>query len=125
MYFGKKLNLAYLRIFGSIAYVHMLKEKRRKLDTKAEKCILVGYSDEQKGYKCYNPRTKEVRVSRDVVFDKSASSYLPSPPIPHDSILNSEEEVSETELPPCDEEIGALIESMISFRLNGPNEGLG
>ena len=45
-----------------VAYVHVPKEKRRKLDAKAEKCILVGYSDEQKGYKCYNPRTKEVRV---------------------------------------------------------------
>ena len=73
LYFGKKPNLAHLRIFGSIAYVHVPKEKRRKLDAKAEKCILVGYSDEQKGYKCYNPRTKEVRVSRDIMFDESAS----------------------------------------------------
>ena len=55
LYFGKKRNLAHLRIFGSIAYVHVSKEKRRKLDAKAEKCILVGYSDEQKGYKCYHP----------------------------------------------------------------------
>ena len=46
---------------------------RRKLDTKAKKCILVSYSDEQKGYKCYNPQTKQARVSRDVVFDESAS----------------------------------------------------
>ena len=87
LYFGKKPNLAHLRIFGSIAYVHVPKEKRRKLDAKAEKCILVGYSDEQKGYKCYNPRTKEARVSRDVVFDESASWYLPSPPEPQDSAL--------------------------------------
>ena len=75
LYFGTKLNLRHLRVFGSIAYVHVPKEKRRKLDAKAEKCILVGYSDEQKGYKCYNPRTKQARVSRDVVFDESASWY--------------------------------------------------
>ena len=62
LYFGKKPNLAHWRISGSIEYVHVPKEKSRKLDAKAEKCILVGYSDEQKGYKCYNPRTKEVRV---------------------------------------------------------------
>ena len=55
LYFGKKSNLTHLRVFGSIAYVHVPKEKRRKLDAKAEKCILVNYSDEQKGYKCYNP----------------------------------------------------------------------
>ena len=41
LYFGKKLNLAHLRIFGSIAYVHVPKEKRRKLDAKAEKCLPV------------------------------------------------------------------------------------
>ena len=55
LYFGKKPNLGHLRVFGSIACVHVPKEKRRNLDAKAEKCILVGYSDEQKGHKCYNP----------------------------------------------------------------------
>ena len=77
LYFGTKPNLRHLRVFSSIAYVHVLKEKGRKLDAKAEKCIFVGYSDEQKGYKCYNPCTKQARVSRNVVFDESASWYLP------------------------------------------------
>jgi hypothetical protein len=48
-YFGTKPNLRHLRVFGGIAYVHIPKEMRKKLDAKAEKCILVGYSDEQKG----------------------------------------------------------------------------
>ena len=63
--------------FGSIAYVHVPKEKRRKLNAKAEKGIFVGYSDEQKGYKCYNPRTKQDCVSRNVVLDESTLEYLP------------------------------------------------
>ena len=46
LYFGTKPNLRHLRVLGSVAYVHVPKEKRRKLDAKAEKCILVGYSDE-------------------------------------------------------------------------------
>ena len=29
LYFGQKPNLAHLRVFGSIAYVHVPKEKRR------------------------------------------------------------------------------------------------
>ena len=41
LYFGKKPSLAHLRVFGSIAYVHVSKDKWRKLDAKAEKCILV------------------------------------------------------------------------------------
>ena len=68
-------NLRHLRVFESIAYVHVQKEKRRKLDAKAEKCILVSYLDEQKGYKCYNPHTKQARVSHDVVFDDSETRF--------------------------------------------------
>ena len=36
LYFGKKPNLAHLRVFDSVAYVHVPKEKRRKLDAKSE-----------------------------------------------------------------------------------------
>ena len=95
--------------------MHVPKEKRRKLDAKAEKCMLVSYLDEQKGYKCYNPRTKQAHVSRNVVFDESASWYLP--PSPNlDSNPSSDDEVNETELPPDEPEIGTHEESLIWFR---------
>ena len=55
MYFGNIRNLGHLRVFNNIAYVHVPKEKLRKLDAKVEKCILVSYLDEQKDYKCYHP----------------------------------------------------------------------
>ena len=45
LYFGRKPNLRHFRIFGSIAYVHVLDEKRRKLDPKSEKCIVVGQNE--------------------------------------------------------------------------------
>jgi hypothetical protein len=107
-------------VFDSVAYVHIPKEKRKKLDEKAEKCILVGYSDEQKGYKCYNPRTKQACVSRDVVFDESSSWYLSSVPEP-DSNPSSDGEVSEAEVPPDVPEIGTQPESPISVPLIGPS----
>jgi hypothetical protein len=40
---GKKPNVSHLRVFGCIAYVHVLVEKRSKLDPKSEKCIFIGY----------------------------------------------------------------------------------
>jgi len=67
---GKKPNVSHLRMFGCITYVHVLNEKRSKLDRKAEKCIFIGYSLEQKGYRCFNPSTQELQMSRDVVFDE-------------------------------------------------------
>ena len=108
-------------MFGSIAYMHVPKEKKRKLDAKAEKCILVGYLDEQKDYKCYNPLTKHARVSRDVVFDESASWYFPSSTNLDNSIPISEDEANESEMPLDEGDVGTLEERPISFRLSGPN----
>ena len=96
LYFGRKPNLAHLRVFGNIAYVHVSNKKQKKLDAKAKKCIFIGYSHDQKGYKCYNPWTKHVRVSQDVMFDEPASwfSLLASPTLV-DSVPNSEDEANE------------------------------
>ena len=52
-----------------------LDELRTKLDRKVEKCVFIGYSLEQKGYKCYNPIMCQFQVRRDVVFDEMASWY--------------------------------------------------
>jgi hypothetical protein len=43
---GKKPDVSHFRVFGSIAYVHVLDKKRSKLDPKAKKCIFIGYSSE-------------------------------------------------------------------------------
>ena len=59
--FGKKLDLSHIRIFGSIAYVHIPDDTMQKLDPKSEKCIRVGYTLEQEGYECYNPSTQKVQ----------------------------------------------------------------
>ena len=60
------------------------------------KMILVGYSLEEKGYKCFNPSIMKLRVSRDVVFDESASWYklepIPSKPIATGLNIDSEED---------------------------------
>ena len=43
-FFGKKPDLSHVRIFGSIAYVHIPDDTRQKLHPKSEKCILAVYS---------------------------------------------------------------------------------
>ncbi|KAK3043706.1 hypothetical protein RJ639_001902 [Escallonia herrerae] len=45
----------------------------KKLDDKSDKFIFIGYSQESKGYKLYNPIDKKVKVSRDVTFDEKSS----------------------------------------------------
>jgi len=72
-----KPYVSHLKMFGCIAYVHVPNEKRSKLDPKVEKCIFIGYSLEQKGYRCFNLSTRKLQVNRDVVFDEMVSRYSP------------------------------------------------
>lgn len=44
------------------------KERRLKLDSKFEKCIFIKYKDGVTGYKLWNPSTRTVVYSRDVIF---------------------------------------------------------
>ena len=43
------------RIFGCVTFVHVHNQNRGKLDPWALKCVFLGYSSTQKGYKCYHP----------------------------------------------------------------------
>ncbi|MCO5566386.1 hypothetical protein L7F22_020063 [Adiantum nelumboides] len=52
MFTRKKPDVSHFKVFGCIAYMHVPDELRTKLDPKAEKCAFIGYSVEQKGYKC-------------------------------------------------------------------------
>lgn len=64
---GRKPDVSHLRVFGSTVMVHVPKQKRLKWDRKSDKCILVGYSNEVKGYRIYNPKCDVITTSRDVI----------------------------------------------------------
>ena len=65
-----KPSVAHLRVFGCIAYAKIPEARRTKLDDKGERCIFLGYGDRIMGYKLYNPITKKVIMSRDVIFEE-------------------------------------------------------
>ena len=67
-----------LKVFGCTAFVHSKNLNLSKLDPRAEKCIFVGYSSTQKGYKCYNPTTKRYFVSMDVTFFEKQHFFPPN-----------------------------------------------
>lgn len=70
---GQKPTVDHFRVFGCVAYVHIPDPKRKKLDNKGVKCVLFGVSEESKAYRLYNPLTKRISVSKDVVFDENSS----------------------------------------------------
>ncbi|KAK2396531.1 hypothetical protein QL285_058180 [Trifolium repens] len=69
---GKPIDLDNLRIFGCPAFVHISSEDRSKLDPKSKKCVFVGYSKGVKGFKLWDPVSKKMILSRDVVFDEQS-----------------------------------------------------
>ncbi|KAG7559386.1 Reverse transcriptase RNA-dependent DNA polymerase [Arabidopsis thaliana x Arabidopsis arenosa] len=61
-------NIDHLRVFGSVCFVFVPGDLRNKLEPKSTKCVFIGYSTTQKGYKCYDPVMNRYYVSRDVKF---------------------------------------------------------
>ncbi|WZY94099.1 hypothetical protein YC2023_066428 [Brassica napus] len=70
-----KPHIDHLRVFGCLCYVMIPGERRNKLEAKSTKAMFIGYSITQKGYKCYDPITRRVMVSREVKFVESKGYY--------------------------------------------------
>lgn len=74
LWFGSKPNVSKLRVFGCAAFSHIPKSKRRKMDARSKKCIMVGYATN--GYRLYDISAKKIFISRDIVFDESSMPDL-------------------------------------------------
>ncbi|RVW98628.1 Retrovirus-related Pol polyprotein from transposon TNT 1-94 [Vitis vinifera] len=83
------------RVFGCTCFVHILTPGQDKLSAKAMKCLFLGYSRLQKGYRCYSLETHRYFISADVTFFEDSpffsttseslpvSEVLPFPLSPH------------------------------------------
>ena len=76
-----------LRVFGSTCFVHNFSPGLDKLSPRSHKCVFLGFTRSQRGYKCFSPFLNRYFVSADVTFNefsfyfKSQSSPLtPSNP---------------------------------------------
>lgn len=66
----EKPSVEYFRVFGCVGHVHIPDARRIKLEDKSVSCILLGVSDESKGYKMFDLVAKKIIVSHDVVFEE-------------------------------------------------------
>jgi hypothetical protein len=74
-YSGTKSKVNHLRIFGSLAYLHVPRENRKKLDSKTQPCLFVGYDEQSKVYRLFDPLRRKIVLSRDVVVDENRVGY--------------------------------------------------
>ncbi|PRQ42978.1 putative RNA-directed DNA polymerase [Rosa chinensis] len=90
------------KIFGCVAYVHIHRNQRTKLDACAEKCIFIGYASTQKGYRCYSPTTKRTYVSMDVTFHEHDLHFSPKATLQGENDIEEEQSSRDCLCPPLE-----------------------
>jgi hypothetical protein len=68
-------NYSFLRNFGCRCYPLLRPYAENKLSYRSLLCIFIGYCSSQKGYRCLDPTSERVYISRSVVFDEN---YFPA-----------------------------------------------
>ena len=97
---GRKPNVKYFRIFGSICFILKDRENVRKFDSRNNEGIFLGYSSTSKAYRVYNKRTKKVMKTVNVVINESSES----------SSKKLSEEIPKEILPPEPREVQEIVE---------------
>jgi hypothetical protein len=67
---GKKPDLSHLRVFGSLAYAWTAPVTRKKLDDRARKAILIGYTPTSQQYLLYDITSRREFLARDIQFNE-------------------------------------------------------
>ncbi|KAI0509952.1 hypothetical protein KFK09_010552 [Dendrobium nobile] len=74
-----KPNYSNLKIFGFECFPLNLSHSNHKLQPKSQSCIFLGYSDNYKGYKCLDPSTNKIIMSRHVTFNENVFPFSKLP----------------------------------------------
>jgi hypothetical protein len=59
-----------MKVFGSIAYAHVPKELKKKLESKGMKCIFLGYSIDSNTYHLWCTEERKIIINKDVSFNQ-------------------------------------------------------
>lgn len=71
LWFGKKPNISHMRIFGTICYNHIPAEKRKKMEPKSSKCIMLGYASNN-SYRLWDLEQRKLVIGRNIIFDEQS-----------------------------------------------------
>ena len=68
--FKRSPDYTILRTFGCLCFPLLRAYANHKLSLRSKPCILLGYAANQKGYRCLEPQSHKIYISRHVVFDE-------------------------------------------------------
>lgn len=111
---GEKPSVAHFRTWGCLAHVHIPEAKRGKLDKRSYVCVLLGWSDESKGYRLFDPKTHGISISKDVEFEENkewewGKSYEEQ--VGADLVWSDDENEESVLSKPCDESRDAVADN--------------
>ena len=66
--FGSPPNYHHFHSFGSACFVLLQPHEHNKLKPRSKICCFLGYGETQKRYRCYDPVSHRLRVSRNILF---------------------------------------------------------
>ena len=98
LWFGKKPSIKHLKVIGTTCYAYIPEQKRKKLDKKALKCVLIGYNGDD-SYRLWHQESGDTKISGDVRFDKEVllkSTVSASISLEIDELHNSSQESNST-----------------------------
>jgi transposase InsO family protein len=83
--FQKSPNYSWLRVFGYACWPNLRPYQTQKLSFRSKQCVFISYSSLHKGYKCLDPDSSRVYISRDVIFDEHVFpfAHLSQALLPH------------------------------------------
>lgn len=70
---GLKPNIGHIRVFGCLTHMKIPNNHTTKLADRSMEVVNLGREPGTKGYRLYDPVSKRVLVSRDVIFDEDKS----------------------------------------------------
>ncbi|CAL8151012.1 unnamed protein product [Prunus armeniaca] len=65
----------FLKSLGCACFPHMVPYNKHKLSFKSIPCVFLGYDDHYKGYRCLDPFSGRIYISRNVTFDETQFPY--------------------------------------------------
>nr|GEW30222.1 hypothetical protein [Tanacetum cinerariifolium] len=139
----RKPSIKHLHIFGCICYITKDGEYLDKIKEKRDLCVLVGYSNQSKGYRVYNKRTRMILESIHIHFDEfkgvsktsvandtsglvpqrqKASNYDNSDPVPQLHNFSSSADAHVPSQQELDLLFGPLYDEFFNASSNPPNK---
>jgi hypothetical protein len=66
--YGTPASYSSLRVFGCACFVLLQPHEHSKLEPRSRLCCFLGYGIEHKGYRCWDPISQRLHISRHVIF---------------------------------------------------------